>query len=138
VGLQSSTTLTISNIEIREVVEQLEKLDPKKAFGTDGVHPLVPKRCARSFALPLHLIFNESIKQGSLPNNWKQANITPLFKKGKRTLPSNYRPVSLTSVACKTIERILAARKIEYLNKIKLLSRCRHGFTKGKSCTTNL
>jgi Reverse transcriptase (RNA-dependent DNA polymerase)/Endonuclease-reverse transcriptase len=137
-GLQSSTTLTICNIEIREVIEQLEKLDPKKAFGTDGVHPLVLKRCAKSFALPLYLIFNESLKQGSLPNKWKQANVTPLFKKGKRTLPSNYRPVSLTSVVCKTIERILAARMTEYLEKNKLLSRCQHGFTKGKSCTTNL
>lgn len=81
-----------------------------------------------------------SLASGTLPIKWKQANITPIFKKGDRTIASNYRPISLTSVACKILERIVVENFILQLYCLEdndLLSKQQHGFLKGKSCTTN-
>jgi hypothetical protein len=79
-----------------------------------------------------------SITDGELPDMWKKANITPLFKKGSRLLSSNYRPVSLTSIPCKIIEKIISVHIMKYLTDNNLLSKHQHGFVRGKNCTTNL
>ncbi len=69
---------------------------------------------------------------------WRQANVIPIFKKGEKTLASNYRPVSLTSVVGKVLESIIARNIREHLDKHNLINQSHHGFTKGKSCLTNL
>ena len=56
---------------------------------------------------PLAKVFNLSLEEGIVPSEWKDANITPLFKKGSRNKPENYRPVSLTSVVCKLLETLI-------------------------------
>jgi hypothetical protein len=84
------------------------------------------------------LVFKKSIETGILPDMWKKANVTPLFKKGSKLKASNYRPVSLTSIPCKILERIIADCIMEHLLKNNLLAKEQHGFVKGKSCTTNL
>ena len=68
----------------------------------------------------------------------EEANVTALFKKGSQLKPSNYRPVSLTSVPCKILERIIANNIMRYLVANNILCKEQHGFMKGKSCTTNL
>ena len=60
-----------------------------------------------SIAIPLTLIFNKSMKDGVLPFDWKDANITPIYEKGSHKESGNYRPVSLTSVAAKVMESIV-------------------------------
>ena len=70
--------------------------------------------------------------------DWRDASITALFKKGNRSDPGNYRPVSLTSILCKIMESIIEDKIVEHLQKFKLLSESQHGFMKGKSCLTNL
>uniref|UniRef100_A0A8C8SCV0 Reverse transcriptase domain-containing protein n=1 Tax=Pelusios castaneus TaxID=367368 RepID=A0A8C8SCV0_9SAUR len=74
----------------------------------------------------------------SVPKDWKSANVTPIFKKGPRGDPSNYRPVSLTSVPGKLVETIVKNKIVSHIEKHKLLSNSQHGFCKGKSCLTNL
>ena len=86
----------------------------------------------------LTLIYQRSIDTGILPLDWKQANISPIFKKGERSKASNYRPVSLTSVACKIIEHILHSHIMKYLDKHKVLNTAQHGFRSGHSCETQL
>jgi hypothetical protein len=90
--------------------------------------------------LVLHIscIFKLSYRTGELPKSWKEANITALFKKGKRSDPSNYRPVSLTSIACKIMEKLVKSVMIEHLATGNMFTDCQHGFTRNKSCTTNL
>ena len=44
------------------------------------------------------------MREGEIPKEWREANITPLFKKGSRLITENYRPVSLTSICCKLME----------------------------------
>ena len=107
-------------------------------MGVELVHSRVLKQCSRSLSKPLYLIFKKSIDSGVLPDIWKEANVTPLFKKGSKLKPSNYRPVSLTPLPCKIMERIIAENIMKHLLTNKLLSEEQHGFIKGKSCTTNL
>jgi len=83
------------------------------------------------------LIFEKSYNTGNLPEDWKLANVSrTLFKKGSKSDPGNYRPVSLTSVACKIMESIIKDYLVSYL--ADKLSCYQHGFMKGRSCLTNL
>ena len=66
------------------------------------------------------------------------ATITPLFKKGSRNKPKNYRPVSLTSVVCKLLKTLIRYHMVECIVKHKLINTSQHGFLKARSCLTNL
>ena len=79
-----------------------------------------------------------SIHLKQVPTDWKHANVTPIFKKGDKSDPGNYRPISLTSQICKVLESILRDNIVNHLNTHTLLLKSQHGFTKGKSCLTNL
>ena len=85
-------------------------------------------------------LFNLSLEEGIVPSEWKEENITPLFKKGTRNNPENYRPVSLTSVSvvCKLLETLIRDHMVEFLIKHKLINTSQHGFLKARSCLTNL
>jgi hypothetical protein len=73
-----------------------------------------------------------------IPNQWKEALIAPLLKKGDRGKASNYRPVSLTSICCKIIEHILHSNIISHLEATNILSENQHGFRKHRSCESQL
>ena len=90
--------------------------------------------------LSLTLIFNASIHQGQLriPYDWKQANVVPVFKKCSRAQPSNYWPISLTSVVCKTLERIIHAHIFSHLNHHNILCDQQHSFRPKRSCESQL
>lgn len=120
------------------VIKKLEKLERHKAIGVDGVSPYVLRECAEAFATPLLIIFERSMEEGVVPSSWREANVTPIFKKGSRLDPSNYRPVSLTSVVCKVLESIVRDEIMYHLVKNKLISVEQHGFIPRKACVTNL
>ena len=96
--------LTDVNREV--ILEKIKNLNEFKAFGVDKVSNAVLKNCAESFIKPLKLFFDKSLMTGEVPKEWKEANVTPLFKKGSKLVRSNYRPVSLTSTVCKILESI--------------------------------
>ena len=121
-----------------EVYKRLVELDIYKSIGVDGVNPHVLLNCAQSLSKPLCFIFNHSLISGVCPIKWKQANITPIFKKGTRLDPGNYRPVSLTSIVCKILEKIIREVIVEFLTTNNLINSRQHGFMKKKACVTNL
>ena len=125
-------------IEEEEIYKTLSTLNEWKAMGPDGIHPAVLKNCSSELAKPLRKIFQDTIEQGRIPTDWKRANVTPIFKKGQRTQASNYRPVSLTSQTCKVMEKIINKKLQEHITANNLLCQNQHGFTKGRSCLTNL
>ena len=83
-------------IKVDKVRKQLSSLHTGKAPGPDGITPMVLAKAADSLALPLQLLFQRSLDSGSVPDDWREAIVTPIYKKGSRSLASNYRPVSLT------------------------------------------
>jgi hypothetical protein len=102
-----NVTKSLNNIEFSEedVKRLLHGIDSSKSTGPDQIHPWILKECAEELAHPIYSLFRASLSAGKLPQAWKDGNITPFFKKGSRATVSNYRPVSLTSVCCKTFEK---------------------------------
>ena len=131
-------TLEDFEITVSQVKKLLLNLKPGKAPGPDGITPLLLSSAAESLALPVTMLFRQSLYEGSLPNEWKLAKVTPIFKKGSKQMANNYRPVSLTCVLCKVLEKIVREKLIEHLEANNLICENQHGFVTGKSCSTQL
>ena len=86
----------------------------------------------------LSIIFDKSWETGEVPEDWRKANLTPVFKKGKKEDPGNYRPVSLTSNPGKTMERLLFGAISRHIKEKRVIMGSQYGFTQGKSCLTKL
>ena len=86
----------------------------------------------------MSIIFSKLVNEGTVPQSWKEAWVVPIFKKGKKNNPSNYRPVSLTSIVGKILERIIGSKIMDHLEGNDLLCIEQHGFRKGRSCATQL
>jgi len=108
-------------------MKHLQKLAEDKSAGPDNIHPMLLKKCATAIAEPLSIIFNKSFADGHVPADWKKANIVPIYKKGPKTDPANYSPVSLTSVSCKIMEAIVKEKLTQLLEENKAISDLQHG-----------
>ena len=116
----------------------LLQLKPHKASGPDRIPNRVLKELAWELAPLLTALYNQSLASGTIPDDWSRALVTPVYKKGDVHEPSNYRPVSLTTVACKTLEHIVCKHIVNYLERHKLLTTLQHGFRKAHSCESQL
>ena len=122
-----------------EVVEELLlSLLPDKSIGFDGVSPKMLKFTAFSIAPSLTNLFNLSITTGTLPAAWKHARIVPIFKKGDKSLPSNYRPISVLSTVSKVLERHIHSLIFSFITENSLISDCQWGFMPHRSTTSAL
>ena len=96
------------------------------------------KECASSVAPPLAEIIRRSLQTGDVPPDWKDANILPVFKKGRPDDPANYRPISLSSIASKLQGHIVCKAVMDHFDQLHLLCNVQHGFRKERSCETQL
>ena len=120
------------------VAKLLKNLKPGKAPGPDNIPNQVLKACADQIANALRCIYQKSLDTGTLPADWREANISCVFKKGDRHLPENYRPISLTSVPCKILEHIIYHHLLLHLESNNVLTHLNHGFRSGFSCESQL
>ena len=125
-------------VNIATVYRLITKLTISKATGIDEISAKVLKAAAPAIAEPLTRIFNMSIATDRFPMEWKVARVTPIFKKGQRTMLDNYRPISILPVVSKLMERILYDQMYDYLKKQNILSEHQFGFRQFHSTTTTL
>ena len=115
-----------------EIKKKLKSLRPFSSSGPDNITTKILILASDEIAAPLQLIFQKSLNTGTLPNDWKKANIVPVFKKGSRFQVGNYRIISLTSVICKVNESLLKEHIVDHLDKNNLIHRSQHGFMRKK------
>ena len=131
-------SLSILSVSAIGVEKLLLNLNASKAAGPDKLSGKLLKATAHEIAPVLQVIFQRSIDEGTLPQAWKEATISPVYKKECRSNPANYRPVSLTCILCKILEHIINRHILDHLDEHRILVDAQHGFRKRRSCETQL
>ena len=132
-GHDAVSEITICQDEVQDL---LSNLDTSKGCGPDDIPARLLKEGAPWLASSLTRLFNLSLSQGHLPRDWTSAKVTPIFKNGSKHSVANYRPISLTCIVVKTLERLFHNHLTNSLGD--KLSHHQHGFQKGHSCQTLL
>lgn len=125
----------ISSVEVENV---LQNCDTKKSHGHDNlpVKLLVDGAC--HISQPLAYIFNLSLQSGLFPNSMKIAKVSPVYKKGSKFDPGNYRPISVLPILSKVFEKLVNSRLMKYLNRNDLLFKHQYGFREKHSTKLSL
>lgn len=139
-SFEMRTQMKVNKVEIiaRTVNEKLKALNTNKSCGPDEIHPKLLFELSDIISEPLAILLNLSIRSGKIPSEWKLANVVPVYKKGSKSLPGNYRPISLTCVLCRVMESFLKDTIMNHLLENNLLSPRQHGFISGRSTVTQL
>ena len=125
-------------IQEETVRDQLLHLECHKSMGPDGLHLRVLRELAEVIAKPLSTIYQHSWLYGEVPEYWRLANVTPIYKKSCKEDLGNYRPVSLTSVPGKVMEQFIWGEITLHVHGTQGIRPSQHGFMKGRSCLSNL
>ena len=133
-------THPLEELEITsETVEKsLSSMKAGKSQGPDMIHPGILKETSSQIIEPLTKLFRQSLDEAKLPEDWKKANVTALFKSGERKLPENYKQICLTSVVCKLMERIIRNKIVDLMESNNHFAKQQHRFRAGRPCTTQL
>lgn len=131
-------SLSDINLSLEDIIRAIDEIDINASCPVYSIPAPVLKNCKQELAVPLLIMWKNSISVGEVPLFYKKQLITPAYKKGSRAFPVNYRPISLTAHEIKIFERIIRDRLVNYLDKNNFLSHLQHGFRKGKSCLTQL
>ncbi len=118
-------------VSAQGVQKLLSQININKASGPDSIPNAILKSLSNELAPVLASIFNQTLVTGQLPDDWRNANISPIFKKGDKHQAANYRPVSLTCVCTKLMEHILVKHILTHLEKHQVLTTLQHGFAPG-------
>ena len=126
------------NITPQGLEKLLTKLDPSKASGPDELKPRILRELDKEISPILSLIFQKSLDTGVVPSDWRTAHVSPIYKKGSKYNPVNYRPISLTCICCKLLEHIVVSSIMNHADIHNTLYPLQHGFRKVRSCETQL
>jgi len=126
-------TFTVAGID-----KMLCELKIHKACGPDGIKPIILRNLHQTVAPILQILFQKCYDTGQTPDEWRKANVSPIYKKGDKTEPANYRPVSLTCIACKLMEHVVCSALMRHVEGHRLLHPNQHGFRQARSCETQL
>ena len=131
---------TLENIIFTEkdIIEAINDVPVHSAPGPDKITSKFLKECKNEIAPALLIIWRTSLETGEIPDILKKQSIVPIYKKGSKAVPANYRPISLTSHITKLFERVLRKHIVAYLENNHILHKSQHGFRPGRSCLTQL
>ena len=122
-----------------ETVEAiLSNLKEGKSPGPDNLAPALLKALAKELAQPVQILFSKSLAESGTPESWLKAHVSVIYKKGTKSLPGNYRPISLTSILCKSLEVIVRDHIMNHMKVNNLFSNKQYGFLPGRSTTLQL
>ena len=135
-GPNVDVTLSDLTLTVTQVLDVLANLDASKATGPDEISARILKETVYKITPSLCELFSKSLRLGSLPMDWKLANVVPVFKKDNKEYAENYRPISLLYLVSKVMERCV-------FNSVKdrvfsLIDSSQYGFITGRSCVTQL
>ena len=138
--LSTNPIPSISSIRVHVdgVYQLLSNIQQHKASGPDNLPARFLREVAYEISPVLSVIFQASLDQGVLPSIWKTAKVVPIHKKGIKSDPCNYRPVSLTCICCKILEHIVYSSISDHLASFNILCDEQHGFRNKRSCETQL
>ena len=134
--LHGAPPLFFDSFSVDEVFDALKNLDTSKSPGPDDILPIFLKTCSNELAPVLCKVFNFFVQKGQVPKAWKEANVVPVYKGGVKPKDDvgSYRPVSLTSILCKVLEKLISVRIIKYADEYDILSDNQFGFRNGRNC----
>ena len=137
---ESETDVRLENVVFttNKIRDKIKGLKPNSAPGPDSITVSLLQAVREELLAPLLIIYEKTLSSGIVPKDWKEATVTPIFKKGTKGEAGNYRPVSLTSIPCKIFESIMKDDIMSHLQENKLIKDSQHGFMPGRSCSTNL
>ena len=105
------------SISVAGILKLLKYLKPGKAAGSDRLKPNLLKELSEEIAAIIQVIFGRSIQTRKLPAEWCRAQVSPIFKKGDKTLTANYRLISLTCILCKVLGHIMPSHLVKHFDK---------------------
>ena len=120
------------------VYKLIKNINPSKATGPDTIAGRVLKENIDICTDILTLLFTKSLETGKVPSDWNHANVTPVLKKGDKHNPGNYRPISITCIACKLLEHIFASNMMQHLETNNILYELQHRFRAKRSCESQI
>ena len=133
---KSEVLLTSINFSEQMIIDAISEIS--NSSGPDGIQASFWKKCTIELAVPLQMLFIQSLESGIIPECLKRAAIVPIFKSGDKSLPSNYRPISLTPILMKIFERVIRKQVTQFLTERGYLNSSQHGFREGRSCMSAL
>jgi hypothetical protein len=135
---ENSQTIEDIDFSVITVLKLLKSLPNKDGSSPDYIGNKILKKCYQTLTIMITELFRISIDSGQLPESWKLSYIIPLHKKHDKCNVENYRPISITSILCKTLERIIVVNLNKFLIKNNLINENQFGFLKFRSTNTNL
>ena len=131
-------SLVFSNVSDLDVSKLLAELQLNKATGLDNFQSKLLKIASPAISNSLAYIFNKSLQTGSIPDEWKSARVSAIFKKGTRTDPGNYRPISILPIVSKLLEKIVHSQLYKFCSENQILCLEQSGFRPKHSTQTSL
>ena len=126
------------NFDEEDIIKAIKQIKPHTAAGPDGFPALLLRKCCDTLSKPLYIIFRNSLDSGIVPNELKDAIITPIPKGGIKSDPKNYRPINLISKLLITLEKVICIKIVSFLESNNKMNSNQHGFRKLRSCLSQL
>ena len=137
-GINISYNMGTLVIDEEKVKKRLHELNISKSPGPDGLHPRIILDLYEELGKPIAIIFKNSIENKNIPNEWREGCIAALFKTGSRKMASYYRPVNLTCILCKVLEKFIRDHILNHMKRNTLFSPKQFGFISGRSTSLQL